>query len=111
MAWDLLDRQLTMIDYVGVDNFLNAGTLEGKFGGIKNIPDYTWQVQLREHEITGLIRVYIAVQWGSDPYKHQVSGMTVMGGTALQEAPTEESSTGTGQATGTGATTGGTGGQ
>ncbi len=108
MAWDLLDRQLTMIDYVGVDNFLNAGVLEGKFNAVKNMPEYTWQIQLSPHEISGLIRVYIAVQWGSDPYKHQISGMTIMSGTALQETPAEEQGTGTGQTAGTGTTGGGT---
>ena len=43
VAWDLLDRQLTMIEYVGVDNFLRQGTLQGKFSSVKNMPEYTWQ--------------------------------------------------------------------
>ncbi len=32
VAWQLLDRQLTLIDYIGVDQFIEAGQLEGRFG-------------------------------------------------------------------------------
>ena len=46
VAWDLLDRQLTMIEYAGVDNFLRAGKLEGKYNAIKNMPEYTWIMSL-----------------------------------------------------------------
>ncbi len=115
VAWDLLDRQLTMIEYVGVDNFLRAGTLEGKFSAVKNMPEYTWQIVLKEHEITGLIRVYAAVAWGEKSHRRQITAQTVMSGTALADAAaTDQQTTNPTGATGTGgaggATTGGTGG-
>lgn len=96
VAWDLMDRQLTMIEYVGVDNFLRQGTLEGKFNAVKNMPEYTWQIQLKEHEIAGLIRVYAAVYWGQDNHRRQITAQTVMSGTALADAANAEQQTETG---------------
>ncbi|NLH15600.1 MAG: prepilin-type N-terminal cleavage/methylation domain-containing protein [Phycisphaerae bacterium] len=109
VAWDLLDRQLTMIEYVGVDNFLRAGTLDGKFNAVKNMPEYTWQIQLKEHEITGLIRVYATVSWGETSHRRQITAQTVMSGTALADAAAAEQQTETGAtgATGTGGAGGG----
>jgi hypothetical protein len=111
VAWDLLDRQLTMIEYVGVDNFLRAGTLDGKFSAVKNMPEYDWQIVLKEHEITGLIRVYGTVAWGEKVRRRQITAQTVMSGTALADAAaTDQQTTGaTGTTGGTGAT-GGAGG-
>jgi prepilin-type N-terminal cleavage/methylation domain-containing protein len=107
VAWDLLDRQLTMIEYVGVDNFLRAGTLEGKFSAVKNMPEYNWQIVLKEHEITGLIRVYAAVAWGEKTRRRQITAQTVMSGTALADAAATDQQT-TDQ-TGAGATGGAAG--
>lgn len=100
VAWDLLDRQLTMIEYVGVDNFLRAGTLDGKFSAVKNMPEYDWQIVLKEHEITGLIRVYASVAWGEKTRRRQITAQTVMSGTVLADA----AATGTQQMGQTGAT-------
>ena len=111
VAWDLLDRQLTMIEYVGVDNFLRAGTLEGKFSAVKNMPEYDWQVQLKEHEITGLIRVYAAVAWGEKTRRRQITAQTVMSGTALADAAaTNQQQTDTTGGTGAGGAAGAAGG-
>ena len=46
-GWDVLDRQLTVIDYIGVEEFLQIGQMNGEFGssedggGVTRLPNRT----------------------------------------------------------------------
>ena len=57
----LLDRQLTMIDHMGVAAFIQSGQTEGDFGELA--PGYRWRVVTRYLEVDQLYQVTIAVIW------------------------------------------------
>jgi len=110
-AWDILDRQLTTIDYVGVDAFLRAGQLSGTLGSESNpLGRYEWEAAVDEGAIDGLYTVTIVIRWGPEGRKRQIMASTVMSGTPTQVQTTQ---TGQGQQGGTGGgaqTSGSTGG-
>lgn len=60
-AATLLDRQLTMIDHMGVSAFILSGETEGEFGEMA--PGYRWRVVTRYLEVDQLYEVTIAVIW------------------------------------------------
>ena len=79
-AWDLLDNQLTMIDSVGIENFVEAGQLSGGFGEEeKSDTGHRWQVWITEEEADNLYRVDITVSWAHG----SVSAATVLNGEGL----------------------------
>ena len=75
MAVSLVDRQLSLIDYLGIDAFIEAGESDGEsedFG-------YTfhWQVVTEYQELDSLFLVRITVTWaeGRRPYSISVDTM------------------------------------
>ena len=79
-AWDLLDNQLTMIDSVGIEDFIDAGQLSGGFGEEENSDTgHLWQVWITEEEADNLYRVDITVSWAHG----SVSAATVLNGEGL----------------------------
>ncbi len=60
-AMSLADRQLTLIDYVGLETFLSYDKKSGEFEGTE--PVYTWQVSVKESYIRDLYDVGIRVNW------------------------------------------------
>ena len=75
MAASLLDKQLNMIDYIGIDEFIDIGQLEGDFEGYE--PPYRWEVVTEYQEIDSLYLVTITVSWvdGNRPYSISVDTM------------------------------------
>ena len=63
IAASLADRQLTMIDYFGIDSFIESGQMEGEFD--QTGPAYYWKIVSQEDEIDGLYIVNITVNWVS----------------------------------------------
>jgi len=83
MAASLIDRQLTLIDYVGIDSFIESGQTEDDsedFGYL-----YHWEVQTEYQEIDSLYLVTVTVSWveGSRPYSLSVD--TMFDGMALPD--------------------------
>ena len=74
MAASLLDKQLNMIDYYGIDEFIELGQMEGVFEGY---PDYHWEVVTEYQDIDSLYLVTITVSWadGNRPYSISVDTM------------------------------------
>jgi prepilin-type N-terminal cleavage/methylation domain-containing protein len=74
VAASLLDRQLNMIDYYGIDEFIDLGQMEGGFEGY---PDYQWEVTTEYQDIDSLYLVTITVRWvdGNHPYSMSVDTM------------------------------------
>lgn len=82
-ALNCIDRQLTLIDYIGIDAFIEAGETEGAFEDIE--PGYQWQVFAVEEPVGNLYTVTITVSWleGSKPYMIAVD--TRLGGRENEE--------------------------
>lgn len=81
MAASLLDKQLNMIDYIGIDEFIDIGQLEGEFEGYE--PAYRWEVVTEYQDIDSLYLVTITVSWvdGNRPYS--ISADTMLDGVSV----------------------------
>ena len=60
-AASLLDRQLTLIDYIGIDAFIEMNVTQGDFGDIA--PDYRWEAGTEYLDVDNLYRVTLTVYW------------------------------------------------
>ncbi|MBN1126379.1 MAG: hypothetical protein JXA82_15345 [Sedimentisphaerales bacterium] len=86
MAWDILDRQMAMIDYVGIDSFVELGQLEGTLGsGDSPLGEYQWQAALQEGDYIGLYEVTMVISWGSERHKKAISASTMFLGSPAEE--------------------------
>ncbi len=74
-ALSLVDKQLSLIDYVGIDEFVELGQMEGDFEEIE--PVYHWEVATEYQDIDSLYLVTITVSWvdGNRPYSLSVDTM------------------------------------
>jgi prepilin-type N-terminal cleavage/methylation domain-containing protein len=75
MAALVADRQLRLIDYVGIDSFIESGQMEGVFEQFE--PVYYWKVATEYQDIDSLYLVTITVSWmdGNRPYSITVDTM------------------------------------
>ena len=75
MAASLIDGKLGLVDYVGIESFIEAGELNG----ISEDYGYTfsWEVQTEYQEIDSLYLVRLTVTWieGQRPYNITVDTM------------------------------------
>ena len=71
----LIDKQLSLIDYIGIDEFVELGEMEGDFEDIE--PGYHWEVITEYQDIDSLYLVTITVSWinGKRPYSISVDTM------------------------------------
>jgi prepilin-type N-terminal cleavage/methylation domain-containing protein len=81
MAASLLDKQLNMIDYIGIDEFIDIGQMQGDFEGFE--PAYQWEVVTEYQDIDSLYLVTITVSWvdGNRPYS--ISADTMLDGVSV----------------------------
>lgn len=61
-AWDYIERQLTLIDLVGVEAMLQSGQSGGQFESLDG-RIWRWNVQISETGITSLYDVVVRVEW------------------------------------------------
>jgi len=75
MACSVVDRQLTLIDYVGIDAFIEGGETEGQSDDLGYT--FNWQVETEYLELDSLYLVKITVSWleGVRPYSITVETM------------------------------------
>ncbi|MHC4888262.1 MAG: hypothetical protein ACYTEO_02220, partial [Planctomycetota bacterium] len=77
-----------MIDYLGVDNFIDSGQTEGEFE--ESEPAYRWKVITESQDIDNLYRVKITVSWVERKRPYSISVDTMLNGTGmLVETETE----------------------
>jgi len=84
MAWQLMDRQLTMIESMGIDNFIEQEQREGEFGG-ENEYDikYSWQAKLASESEDALYRVDVDVFWQRRNRSHKITASTMLNGQGI----------------------------
>ncbi len=84
LAWDLLDKQLTLIDFMGIDAFVESGETTGLFEGEGGQePTHYWDVQVSPLEIDYLYTVNIIVGWGEGSRLREISLTTMFNGQGL----------------------------
>ena len=80
-AMSLVDKQLTMIDSIGIESFLESGETEGVFE--KTEPSYYWNVASESLEADNLYEVKITVNWIDRNRPYSVSVNTRFNGMGL----------------------------
>jgi type II secretory pathway pseudopilin PulG len=77
----LIDKQFTMIDSVGIDNFILAGRTEGVFEGFGQ--GYSWKVVSTSRQVDYLYDVTITVTWVRRGRVYSLSADTMLNGQGL----------------------------
>jgi len=91
MAVSLVDKQLSMIDYIGIDAIVEMGQLEQDHEDSGY--EYHWKVDTEYQEIDNLYLVTLTVSWVDRNRPYSISVDTMLDGETLSE----DSSAGTGQ--------------
>lgn len=75
MACSLVDRQLNLLDYVGIDAFIESGETTGQSDDLGYT--FNWQVETEYQELDSLYSVKVTVSWleGTRPYSITVETM------------------------------------
>ncbi len=79
VATALAERQLTWIDYIGVEGFIEMGQTEGEFQGFE--PTYHWQVGTEYQYVDNLYLVNMTVSWVDRNHNYSVLVSTMLNGT------------------------------
>ena len=95
MAAALIDKQLSLIDYMGIDQFIQMGQTEGIVEELE--PGYQWSVTTEYQGTDNLYLVGITVAWleGKRPYR--VTAQTMLDGTGAVTDTSTSTSTETGE--------------
>jgi len=93
VAWDLLDRQLTLIDYAGVEEFINQGQMEGHFSDEETEGTHYWSAKCEEGEYDYLYNIELSVTWGPENAPRKISVSTVLNGVGTMIEEDEEETT------------------
>jgi prepilin-type N-terminal cleavage/methylation domain-containing protein len=102
VAWDLLDRQLTIIDYTGIEEFINEGQMSGQFGEESSSGLHYWSAKCEEGEYDYLYNLELTISWGPENAMRSISVSTVLNGTGVVMEEEEEPEEGGGQPAGGG---------
>jgi len=77
----LLDKQLNMIDYVGIDQFIKMGQTEGDFEDVE--PGYHWETTTQYQNTDNLYLVTIRISWMEGKRPYSVTAQTMLDGAGL----------------------------
>ena len=77
----LIDKQLSMVDYVGIDEFIELGQMEGDFEDYE--PQYHWEIAAEYQDIDSLYLVTITVSWIEHNRVYSVSADTMLNGVSM----------------------------
>lgn len=82
LAWELLDRQLTIIDCMGLDEFLELRQFSGETK-LENQTStvYQWSAQMEEGINDNLYTITLTLSWGTESRRHTIMASTVLNGT------------------------------
>lgn len=81
VAASLIDKQLSLIDYIGIDEFIELGNLEGDFEEIE--PGYHWEVVTEYQDIDSLYMVIITVSWIDHNHLYRMTVDTMLDGVSI----------------------------
>lgn len=77
-AWQILDRQMTVIDAMGIDSYMQEPLREGEIeeDGVL----FQWKVDTRVESIDCMYEVTITIWWGRETKPHVISATTRLDG-------------------------------
>jgi type II secretory pathway pseudopilin PulG len=81
------ERQLALVDYMGIDDFIDSGRMEGDYEEFER--RYYWNITTKSHEIENLYIVNITVSWVERNHPYSISVDTMFSGT-VESIETEE---------------------
>ena len=99
IAASIIDKQLSLLDYIGIDDFIEMGRAEGDVEDFE--PGYHWEVNTEYQGIDSLYLVTITVTWAERNRPYSVSVQTMLNGMSTYVETSTESETGTDSDTGT----------
>jgi prepilin-type N-terminal cleavage/methylation domain-containing protein len=80
VAASVIERQLSLIDCAGIDQFIELGQTEGVYEDME--PACHWQVETEYWGIDGLYLVTVTVTWLEGKRPRQLTAQTMLNGTA-----------------------------
>jgi len=80
-AATLLDKQLNMIDYVGIDQFIKMGRTDGDIEDVE--PGYHWEATTQYQNTDNLYLVTVRITWMEGKRPYNVTAQTMLDGTGL----------------------------
>lgn len=89
-AVELAERQLRLIDYMGVDRFLELGQTDGFME--EPAPGYHWSVEAESMDYGLLYSVEVTISWADRGIPRSLSFRTRLNGTGMVEESEEEDS-------------------
>jgi hypothetical protein len=81
VAASLIDTQLTLVDSIGIDQFVESGQTEGFFEAFE--PGYRWQVTTEYEGTDSLYLVTVEVTWLEGKKPHSLTVQTMLNGSSL----------------------------
>ena len=100
IAASIVDKQLCLLDYIGIEDFIELGRAEGTVEDFE--PGYHWEVSTEYQGIDSLYLVTITVTWAEGNRPYSVSVQTMLNGMSTFVEAAEETGTETGTGTGPG---------
>ena len=91
VAASLIDKQLSLIDYIGIDEFIEIGNMEGDFDEIE--PGYHWEVVTEYQDIDSVYLVTITVSWINHNRPYSLTVDTMLDGISIYISVDSETET------------------
>ncbi len=93
VAASLAEKQLSLIDYIGIDEFLDTGTFQGDFTEYE--PGYHWEVTTEYQGVDNLYLVTITIGWVENNRVQSLVVETMLNGLDETTSETTETTEGT----------------
>lgn len=86
-AWQVLDRQMTMVGYLGLENVMDQGETEGvvRLGDC----DYYWQLTAQPQASASMNLVRMTVRWQYRNHPYTINASTLIHSTPTVAQPTQ----------------------
>lgn len=85
VAAGLADKQLALIDSMGIEDFIESGQMEGEVMNLE--PGYRWKVVTEYQGTDNLYQVNITVSWVERKRPHSISVDTMFNGAGMLVSP------------------------
>ena len=93
IAASIVDKQLSLLDYIGIDDFIELGRAEGVVEDFE--PGYRWEVDTEYQGIDSLYLVTITVTWVERNRPYSVSVQTMLNGMSTYVETATDTAAGT----------------
>lgn len=103
-AWDMLDRQMVLLDQIGIQSLISSPNLSGVINDQHTGMQWRWQAVLEPMNIEQLYGLTMTLEWVSENRVRRIQCDTRL--RAVTETTSTTTSTTTGAGTGTGTSTG-----